>query len=243
MATDEEFLQGLPHLQLTWNTPLSDAHADRLLTSLQLSRGTRIVDLGCGKAELLLRALARAPELTGEGVDEDAAQLERAGTNAKARGLTGRVRFVHGDLLEYSGTADRMVCIGADHAWGGVGAALAALRSSIPVGGLLLFGCGYWARAPSPPLVEMFGALPPSFEALLSLARSSDWKVWSADSADLEEWDDFETTWRQDLDEFASREPSTALGTQALRLARQRRDEYEQGYRGVLGFAYLTLST
>jgi len=242
MTTDDELLQGLPHRHLTWNTPLSERHADRLLTSLQIAQGARLVDLGCGGAELLLRALASSPQLSGEGVDLDSADLKGARANAAARGLADRVKFLHGDLIEYSGTADRVICIGADHAWGSVEAALSGLRPRVSAGGLLLFGCGYWVRPPSLQLVETFGNLPPSFEALLLLARSSEWTVLSADSADLEEWDEFEAAWRQDLDDIAAREPSTSLGQRALRLARQRREEYERGYRGVLGFAYLILS-
>lgn len=240
-VTDDELLHNLPHVQLVWNTPLSERHADALLASMQLPRGTLLVDLGCGWGELLLRALASSPQLSEIGIDLDSRALQRARASATTRGLTDRVKFVCASLLDYSGPADRAVCIGADHAWGGASVALSGLRPKVSPGGLLLFGCGYWRNSPSPRLVEMFGNLPRSLEALLALTQPSGWRVLSADSADLEEWDTFEAAWRQDLDEIVAREPSTGSGQQALRLARQRREEYEREYRGVLGFAYLTL--
>lgn len=242
MTTDDGLMHGLPHLQLTWNTPLSEDHADRLLSLLDLAGAHRLVDLGCGRGELLLRALARSPRLSGEGIEECCADIERARSNAAARGLADRVKFICGDLLAHPGSADRAICIGADHAWGSVETALSGLGARVTADGLLLFGCGYWLRPPSRELVSIFGALPPSFHALLSWARSTGWMVLSADSANLEEWDAFEAKWNQDLDDLAAGDPAPEVRQQALRLLKQRRDQYENGYRGVLGFAYLILS-
>jgi hypothetical protein len=241
VTTDEDLLSTLLHPQLAWNTPLSISHADRLLASLEPSHGSRFVDLGCGWGGLLLRALTATPRSTGLGVDRNPAYLDRAVRAARGLGLSERVRFARGDITRFRVAGDRLICIGADHAWGRAGAALAHLTTVIESGGRLLFGCGFWTRRPSPELVEVFGELPESFEAVLALPRSSGWTLHSADSADLTEWDDFETTWRQDLEEIGAREPRTDLGRQALRLSARRQEEYEGGYRGVLGFAYLIL--
>lgn len=46
---------------LDFNSPLSDERADRLIRTLAPLAGLRVVDLGCGWAELLLRALAAEP--------------------------------------------------------------------------------------------------------------------------------------------------------------------------------------
>ena len=240
-AGDEQFLQALPHRQLTWNTPLSGPHADRLLASLRLTAATRIVDLGCGWGNLLLRALTVAPRLSGVGVDRNPAHLERARSSARVMGLAHRAQFIQGDIVEYDGTGDRVICIGADHAWGGAEMALYRLPRRVDPGGVLLFGCGYWSRPPSPRLVELFGALPASLQQDVALAGRMGWAVHSTDSADALEWDDFEETWTRDLDDIVAREPNSPAGAKALRLAKQRREEYRGTYRGVLGFAYLVL--
>lgn len=241
--TDEELLGNLPHLALAWNSPLSASHADRLLDRLELSHATRILDLGCGWGELLLRALARAPGLSGIGIERHRLHLERANDAAVARGLSSRVTFLDADLLDYEGAADRAICVGADHAWGGPGAALSRLLRHVTPSGKMLFGSGFWAQPPSAGWVEMFGDLPPSQGALVSLAQSAGWTVESTEAADLDEWDDFEATWIRDLDDIAAREGGSALGKQARRMATRRRAEYRDGYRGVLAFAYLVLTT
>jgi cyclopropane fatty-acyl-phospholipid synthase-like methyltransferase len=239
---DDQLLRALPHLQLTWNTPLSIAHADRLLATLKPAPDACLVDLGCGWGGLLLRALANSPTSTGEGIDQNAAHLDRARWSAQTQGLGQRVRFVLGDIVQYRGKRDRVICIGADHAWGSASAALSRLRPRVEPEGRLLFGCGFWTRPPSPKLTDMFGNLPPSLEAVQESAESSGWTVISTDSASTDEWDEFESTWNQDLNEIAKREPHTPGGLRAGRLAKERREEYERGYRGVLGFAYLILA-
>jgi len=241
-TSDEQLLRALSHLQLNWNTPLSTVHADRLLAALNPPPEARLVDLGCGWGGLLLRALADSPASTGEGIDHNPAHLDRARSSAQTQSIGQRVRFVQGDIVHYGGRGDRVICIGADHAWGSVSGALSRLHPRVKPAGRLLFGCGFWARPPSPGLTEMFGNLPPSFGAVQELAESSGWTVSSADSASTDEWDEFESTWIQDLNEIAEREPRTPIGARARRLAEERREQYERGYRGALGFAYLILA-
>lgn len=241
VTTDEELIRTLPHLQLSWNSPLSASHADRLISSLAPTDGSRLLDLGCGWGGLLLRALTQTPRATGTGVDQNPVHLERGRGAARELRLSERVRFERDDIVRYSGVGDRVICIGADHAWGSVGSALVHLRQRVESGGRLLFGCGYWSHRPSPQLIQMFGELPISLDATFTTARASGWTIRAADSADEAEWDDFESGWRLDLEEIGRSEPNTDRGRQALRLAAQRREEYDQGYRGVLGFAYLLL--
>jgi SAM-dependent methyltransferase len=241
VSTDEELLRSLTHRGMRWNTPLSPERADRLITCLELRGAGRIVDLGCGWGGLLLRALGAAERWTGEGVEQNAAYLVRARADALTEGVEARVRFVEGDIRQFAGSADRVICIGADHAWSTVAGALSHLRSVLAPEGRLLFGCGYWERPPPRELIEMFGTLPASVEEIEHTALGTGWRVLGAEPASRAEWDGFEAEWLRDLEEIAQREGSTALGRRADRIARQRRSEYVEGYRGVLGFAYLIL--
>lgn len=241
MPKEEEFLGQLLRTELTWNTPLSDAHADRLLGHLQLGTAHRILDLGCGRGQLLLKALARAPGARGVGVDVDRWELDQGRTAAKESGLDNRVTFVAQDAAKHDGAADRVLCIGASHALGGTEAALTRLRQSTSPKGLLLFGDGYWVRPPSKRWIETFGALPSSLPALQELATAKGWRVVQVDTADQEEWDQFEESSYRGLERFAKRAPDHPLSTSAREYAEKRRKDYYNGYRGILGFAYLIL--
>jgi SAM-dependent methyltransferase len=241
MAEDKEFLGQLLRAELTWNTPLSDSHAGSLLGRFELGAAHRILDLGCGRGELLLQALARAPAAKGVGVDVDRWELDQARAAAKERGLAERVTFVAHDATKYEGSADRVMCIGASHAWGGTSAALTKLRQRTAQKGLLLFGDGFWTKPPSKRSAERFGALSTSLEDLEGQAKTAGWRVVHADTADQAEWDGFEEASYRGLERFARRAPEHAFSKSAQEFAARRRKEYYEGYRGVLGFAYLIL--
>jgi SAM-dependent methyltransferase len=241
VSTDEELLRSLTHCSMQWNTPLSLERADELISLLELRGAGHIVDLGCGWGSLLIRALGAADRWTGVGVDQNGAYLKRARTDAITHGVQARVEFINGDIRHFSGRPDRVICIGADHAWSNVPAALTHLRSLLAPEGRLLFGCGYWERAPRPEHIEMFGVLPISVEEIERQALGIGYRVVGAEAASLAEWDVFESEWLRDLEEIAGREGLTVLGRQAAKIAQQRRAEYVDGYRGVLGFAYLVL--
>ncbi len=115
------------------NTPLSEAHAELLLSRLELSTCGSVLDLGCGWGELLIRAVAATGKASvmGTGVDTYAPDLERGRRAAAERGLGDRVAFVEASVVGWSDPADRVLCIGATHAWGGTNAALGALVESV----------------------------------------------------------------------------------------------------------------
>ena len=66
----EEGLAEAQHGAMRWNTPLSEAHAELLLSRLELPMSGSILDLGCGWGELLIRAVAATGDaaVTGIGV-------------------------------------------------------------------------------------------------------------------------------------------------------------------------------
>ncbi len=205
-----------------------------------------MLDLGCGWGELLLRAVdsgtsATSDRTTGIGVDTDESGLERGRALAAERGLDGRVTFVRAQAGAWDAPADRVLCIGASHAWGGTPHALTALAGIVPPGGRLLFGDGCWENPPTKAATAIFGDDVESLLDLVEHATSAGWRVLHLSSADQREWDDFESTWRAGRQEWLLDNPtderSPALREEMdIRLA-----EYISGYRGVLGFGYLVL--
>jgi SAM-dependent methyltransferase len=238
------------HSRMRWNAPLSAEHAGLLLDRLDLRAGLRITDLGCGWGELLLQAVDRAvtaslggaQPVTGTGVDTDDAALTRARDLARRRDLDQYVRFIQADVAAWRDLADRVLCVGASHAFGGTAPALTALTQAISPGGRLLFGDGYWAGTPSADAVAIFGEEVPSLPQLLEAARAAGWRVIHMSTADQREWDDFESTFRAGRQEWllAHGDDPRAGGVRDWLDARER--EYVETYRGLLGFAYLVLA-
>jgi SAM-dependent methyltransferase len=231
------------YARMRWNTPLGTSHADALLQRLGVEAGERLLDLGCGWGELLVRALLRADEsVVGVGVDRDPAALERGRERAAQAGLESRLEFVPGAAEEWAEPADRVLCIGASQAWGGAAGALEALTGLVRPGGRVLFGDGCWEKPPTGAAMAMFGDSVMPLADLVGLTTATGWHVLGLSTADQREWDEFESTWRLGRQEWllsgAGAEPAADI---AREVERQLMD-YVGVYRGVLGFVYLILA-
>lgn len=240
-VADPDDLNEAAYARMRWNTALSVAHAELLLDRLDLRAGQRIADLGCGWGELLLAAVAGAGAgASGIGVDSDATLLDRGRAQAVRRGLA--VEFAEADAAGWRGTADRALCVGASHAFGGTSAALAALAEVVPAGGRLLFGDAFWEREPSEAALAFFGDALLPLPALLEAVRAAGWRVIHLSTADQREWDDFESTFRAGRQEWLLANPGHPRAADIRDWLDQREDEYVKVYRGIAGLAYLVLA-
>lgn len=226
-------LRRMAQAGLRFNAPLSDERAAILVRGLPISPGHHVLDLGCGWGELMLRQLEAHPATTGTGVDTDRAALDRGRRLAAQRGLHERVEFVEAEASSFEDGGDVVLCVGSSHAFGGAAAALLAVRQRVHPGGRVLYGDSFWAQEPSQVARRVIGDLP-GLDGLLALAAAAGFRVEDSDRSTAEEWDSFETGWRAGLE--SSSDPD------ALALAAERKRDYEAGYRGALGFAWLVLT-
>ncbi len=226
---------------MRWNAPLSEAHASLLLDEFELDRAGRVLDLGCGWGELLLRALQHNPSLAGVGIDTDAGALARGRALATDRDLRDRVSLLDAAAESWTEPAERVICVGASHAWDGSVPALAALYGLVAPGGRLLYGDGYVEPQPSAFTSDCFpGAL--TLTGVLSAARDAGWRVLHLSVSDQLEWDEFESTFRAGPERWLLANPD-AEGAGAIRAwLDSRTSEYVDGYRGELGFCWLVLA-
>jgi SAM-dependent methyltransferase len=236
------------YARMQWNMPLSAEHAGLLLDRLDLRPGQRITDLGCGWGELLLAAVERAGAdttdaragTTGVGVDTDRPLLARGRAAAARRGLD--VSFTDADATGWRGTADRVLCTGAGHAFGGTAGALRALATMVAPGGRLLLGDGFWSRPPSAAAIEIFGEDLLELPELLEASRAEGWRVIHFSEADQREWDDFESTFRAGQQEWLLANGGDPRAPEVREWLDGRERQYVTVYRGLLGFAYLVLA-
>lgn len=227
---------------MRWNTPLSVDHAALLLDRLDLRPGLHVLDLGCGWGELLLQAVWAAGDgATGVGVDNDVQVLARAQAMATARALDGRVDFVYAESAAWDQPADRVLCVGASHAWEGVSQALGALTELLRPGGRVLFGEGCWERPPTAAAAAMFGHDVIPLAEMACLARAAGWQVLHLSTADQREWDDFEATWRGGRQQWLLEHPDDDAAADVQDTLDRQLKDYLEVYRGILGFGYLVL--
>ena len=150
MRRDE--ISAATHGDLAFHNPLEPAQIDDVIGRIPLSPGDRVLDVGCGPGELLLRLHARHG-IRGLGIDNSAVQIAEA---ERRRPAGADLEFIQGDADDYSGRDFALVtCIGSIHALGGGLAQLAMLARP---GGWVLLGDGFWRREPEPAYLAAIGA-------------------------------------------------------------------------------------
>lgn len=231
----------LAHDGLAFANPLAEADVERAIDAMNLSPRARVVETGCGSAELLLRVLERYPSALGMGVDPDAEWLDRARAKARARGLGERAEFVQAAAEEAGlrrGSFDAVVNVAASHAHGGYRGALGALAALLRPGGVALFGEGFWAHAPSAAFLEALGGATqdelPSLDELVREARRVGLTSVFQAVASPDDWARYELTLAANAEEHG--------GPEADAYARRIRDRraLPEGD-STLGFALLVL--
>jgi cyclopropane-fatty-acyl-phospholipid synthase len=93
---------------------LAEAQAAKkrhLAAKLLLEPGQKVLDIGCGWGGLAL-SLARAADITVDGITLSTEQLALASARAEAAGLAERARFSLTDFRDAKGPYDRIVSVG-----------------------------------------------------------------------------------------------------------------------------------
>jgi SAM-dependent methyltransferase len=242
------------HRDLTFLSPLSESRAARLVAFLAEGEPSTVLDVGCGWGELMLRVLEASPATRGVGVDLDEEALTGGRRNAADRGLADRATFEALDAREVTGTFGAVTCIGASQIWGpGVeeaqpldyAAALTALRGLLPRGGRLVYGEGIWSSPPTPAAVAPLAGRDDEYVrlgALVELAKEQGFAVLATHEADLDEWDVFESGFAAGYARWLAAHAVDDPDAEEVRgLAARQHAAYFDGYRGILGLAYLHL--
>ncbi|MBC2866242.1 class I SAM-dependent methyltransferase [Streptomyces mexicanus] len=239
---DREQISRHAHADHPIAAPLDDDSVRHLLER-GLSRGAeRVLDLGCGGGEWLLRALTTHPRVRAEGVDISASSLAHARETARRLGVEDRLALHHQDAAHFasSHTFDLVLCVGATHAFGGLLPTLAAARKHLAPGGLVLVGDGFWERDPSPEAVELLGELA-DLPTTLERVVADGWTPVHGHISTRRELDDYEWAWTGSLASWALDHPTDPDSAQALETATVHRAQWLRDYRDTLGFVCLVL--
>ena len=218
-----------------WN-PLSRAALDEAIALLDLAPGSSVLDVACGRAEVLRRVAGRW-RVEASGYDADPALIE-SGTP----GLDLRVRD-----SPPPGPFDLVICIASSHAVGGFPDALAVLRDVASRGGQVLLGEGYWRREPSAAYLEALGGASASeladYTGLMRAAEEAGLTPLHSSVASEADWDRYEWRLILNAERWAAANPDDS-GAEVLleRAGRARRRMTMPEGRETLGFALTLLA-
>ncbi|WP_320774313.1 class I SAM-dependent methyltransferase [Streptomyces sp. CRN 30] len=239
---NREQISALAHTGHPVKAPLDDDSVHRLLDRAVRRGDARVLDLGCGTAEWLLRALADHPDLRAEGVDTSADSLARARREADARGVGDRLVLHHADAAEFTASRpfDVVLSVGATHAFGGLLPTLAAARGHLAPDGTVLIGEGFWENAPTAEAVALLGDLT-DLATTVDRVAADGWTPVHGHVSTWAERDAYEWSLWGALAEWALDRPDGPDSAEALRTAADRRAEWLTTYRDAFGFLTLVL--
>jgi SAM-dependent methyltransferase len=238
----------IAHVGRTILGPTSAADLEALLdaaaTAGALHHGSRVLDIGCGKGDLLIRAASRGA--TGTGIDRNPAFLAEARHLAAVAGVGDRLRLEVADAagFETDGDADLVACVGATDALGGPIEAPARLASLARHGGAVLIGEGYWRRVQSAAEAATFGMEADELvdlEATLDRMRAGGLDVLVSCVASLADWDAYEDDYASALERWVVDHPDDPAREDLAGQAAAFRGTWTAWRREAMGFVTVLL--
>ncbi len=239
---DRTEISAIAHTGHPVAAPLDDTSVRRLLDHALPDGAGRLLDLGCGGGEWLVRALTARPDLRAEGVDVSEDALVRARAAAERAGVAGRLDLHHADAAEFTSPHpfDLVLSVGAAHAFGGLAATLAAARGHLAPDGRVLAGDGFWEREPSREAAGMLGDFA-DLAGTVDRVVADGWTPVHGHISTRRELDDYEWSWTGALASWALDHPADPDALQALEAATTHRSEWLRAYRDCFGFLCLVL--
>jgi len=223
--------------------PFSHEKLLQLARICGVSDETRVLDLACGKGELLCR-WAQAYGSRGVGVDLSETFLAAARARATALDVSARVTLVQGDAGAYEAepeTFDVACCIGATWIGGGVPGTIELLRRAVRPNGFLLVGEPFWHEEPPP---EARAAENDEFATLagtLDLIESAGAELVDLVAGSTDDWDRFEASQWNALTDWLTDHPGDERTEQVREFRDVGRRRYLTYRRRYLGWAVFVL--
>src|SRR4051794_7274526 len=157
-------LSAIAHRNHPVASPLSDSTVETLLQRVVARDPRRILDVGCGSGQWLVRLLELAPFATGVGVGLSSGATTAALAVGESRHVSDRVEIRCQDASQLGDEQyDALLCIGSTHALGGLQPTLQALRARALEGATMLVGDGFWEQPPQQAALDSLDATTDEF--------------------------------------------------------------------------------
>lgn len=205
--------------------------AEALKNLLPETRGP-VLDIGCGKGAALAA-------LGGHGVGLEI-NPEFA---AQARHANPQAEILEGDAKEHFAKLSQpavVLCLGASQAFGEPTDALSAIAEKLPIGGVLLFGDGYWRQKPPSGYLEFFGCAEsdmPYLGAFRTRGEPYGLAFEAAFESTFEDWSSYEDSYYQSVIDWCEANPNDTDANGFRDRIEAWRKAYLAWGRETLGFA------
>lgn len=221
--------------------PLVEPQLRLLGEIVRVGPGSRVLDLACGKGELLCR-WAEWFGSSGVGVDLSTVFFAAARERAAELRVADRIEIVTGDASTYraeAGAFDVVCCIGATWIGGGLAGTIELLRPALRPGGFLLVGEPFWNEEPPRECLDAHGFAWDDFVSLDATARRLDaagLELVEMVLASPESWDRYEAAHWMAITDWLAANPDDPDHAAMVRFRDDDRRTYLRWGRRYLGW-------
>jgi ubiquinone/menaquinone biosynthesis C-methylase UbiE len=231
----------IAHREHVYCNPLDPAVLDQVTDLLDLGPDRHVIDIGCGKATLLVR-IAERFQAQGTGIDINAAFLAEGRATAADRGVAARIELLEMEasrLAVEPQTFDAAICIGSTHAFGTYRDTLRELARLVRPGGDVLMGEGYWKRDPDPEYLRRLQATADEMtthEGMQAAGTEHGLVPRGAWRSSDQDWDRYEDLYARTVETYVAAHPEDPDSPALRERIRDWRETYVHWGRDTLGF-------
>lgn len=228
--------------------PSSVGRLDELIDLLDLPARPRVLDIGSGKGEFVVRMAQRWGGPQGEGfggvaIDISPFFVAEFRRNAAERVPRAALEIREQDAATYAPepvSFDLASCVGATWVFGGYAGTLEALAAAVRPGGQILVGEPFWRHEPAPAYLEYSGMprdLCGTHASNVTTGQDQGLMPLLAFVSTDEEWDRYETLQWLASARYAAAHPDDPDVPELLDRVGRARHEYLSWGRDTLGWA------
>jgi len=241
---DRNKFSAIAHRDHVFSNPINEAKLMRTFQFLNLQEGDRVLDIGAGKGELLIR-VAEQFKAKATAIELYEGAIEEAKRKAAGRLSPDQITFLNQDAKEVVQSLEEAefslgICIGSTHALGGLEETLQALKKCVKKGGYILIGEGYWKQKPSPDYLQALGADESELKTHEENVKAGEdlglIPLWAVVSSD-DDWDEYEWLYSMSIENYCYEHPEDPDCIAMLARIRTWRRTYLKWGRDTLGFA------
>jgi SAM-dependent methyltransferase len=240
MNTDK--FSAIAHRDHDYCNPVAAAKIERILDLMPLDAHSRVLDLGCGRAELALRIVERFGS-TIVAVERSPFMLDAARERAEWTGALAKLHLDDRDIRAFRADPETFhlsVMLGAGGIDGGMAGICRTLKGWTKPGGYVLVGEGYWKQKPSGDYLAALGGGDAGqlhdHRGNVQAGIDAGLVPLHAVVASDDEWDEYEWKYARAIERYAGEQPDDPDVPAMVERVRRWRDAYLRWGRDTLGF-------
>lgn len=221
--------------------PITEAKLDNLVELLKLNPGDSVLDIACGKGELLVK-LVEKYGIKGVGIDKSPYCIKDCNQKKIDRVPGADLVFHLMDGADYKPEEpfDMTCCIGASRVFGDHEGTLKALSEMTRPGGLILVGEPYWLKEPDSEYLEAEGLTRDSYRSHrenVEIGEQLGLKCLCTVDSDHDGWDYYQTLHWWAAEEYIANNPDDPDNSEIREATEKNKEIYLRWGRDTMGWS------